>query len=104
MALKRIPVPTDVLLREDGKVIRLIWQDGSQTELTSFDLRAACPCAQCIDEMTGAKILKRENVSKDVAAAACGRVGRYALQFEWSDGHSAGIFHFPHLRELCPKT
>jgi DUF971 family protein len=28
-------------------------------------------------------------------------VGRYAIQFHWSDGHSTGIYTFEHLRELC---
>jgi DUF971 family protein len=29
-------------------------------------------------------------------------VGRYAIRFHWSDGHSTGIYTFEHLRELCP--
>ena len=27
-------------------------------------------------------------------------VGRYALQIDWSDGHSTGIYPFARLREL----
>lgn len=30
------------------------------------------------------------------------RVGSYALQFFWSDGHSAGIYHWDLLRQACP--
>jgi DUF971 family protein len=29
-------------------------------------------------------------------------VGRYAIRFHWSDGHSTGIYTFEQLRELCP--
>jgi DUF971 family protein len=28
-------------------------------------------------------------------------VGRYAVQFTWSDGHHEGIYAFDMLRELC---
>ncbi len=29
-------------------------------------------------------------------------VGRYAIQFFWSDRHDTGIFAFDFLREICP--
>jgi DUF971 family protein len=28
-------------------------------------------------------------------------VGRYAVQIDWSDGHSTGMYHFDRLRDLC---
>jgi DUF971 family protein len=28
-------------------------------------------------------------------------VGRYALQFKWSDGHDTGIYSYKLLRGLC---
>jgi DUF971 family protein len=28
-------------------------------------------------------------------------VGRYALNFQWSDGHAEGIYTFDFLRQLC---
>jgi DUF971 family protein len=30
------------------------------------------------------------------------RVGNYALQIIWQDGHRAGIYSWDYLRELCP--
>jgi DUF971 family protein len=29
-------------------------------------------------------------------------VGGYAVQIHWNDGHSAGIYSWEHLREICP--
>jgi DUF971 family protein len=29
-------------------------------------------------------------------------VGRYAVQFTFSDGHATGIYSFEHLRKICP--
>jgi DUF971 family protein len=28
-------------------------------------------------------------------------VGRYALQFNWADGHSSGIYSWEYLRRMC---
>ena len=37
--------------------------------------------------------------AKPVRAEA---VGRYAIRFDWSDGHMHGIYSWELLRELCP--
>jgi DUF971 family protein len=29
-------------------------------------------------------------------------VGHYAVQFDFNDGHSTGIFSFEYLRQICP--
>jgi DUF971 family protein len=41
-------------------------------------------------------------VPEDVYPTAIEYVGRYALQFFWSDGHSTGFFPFDMLRRICP--
>jgi ATP-binding protein involved in chromosome partitioning len=53
-----------------------------------------------VDEMTGVRTLRPEAVDEGVYPTAIHYVGRYALQFVWSDGHSTGIYTFPYLREL----
>ncbi len=30
-------------------------------------------------------------------------VGRYALNFRWSDGHETGIYSFQYLRDICEQ-
>ena len=104
MALKRIPIPVKVDLLEDGRRIEVTWQDGQVTPFAAFDLRAECPCAQCVDEMTGKRTLNRDDVNPEVAATSHGRVGRYALQFQWSDGHSTGIYTYERLRDWESET
>lgn len=63
-------------------------------------LRLLCPCAGCVDEMTGIRTLLADNVDESVYPTAIHYVGRYAIQPVWSDGHSTGIFTFEYLREL----
>lgn len=102
MGLKRIPIPVNIDLEDGGRTIQLVWQDGRVTRIAAFDLRAGCPCAGCVDEMTGVRTLKRENVDPGVMATTCGRVGRYALQIQWSDGHNTGIYTYERLRDWSP--
>jgi DUF971 family protein len=104
MALKQIPIPVKVDLLEDGRRIEVTWQDGQVTPFAAFDLRAECPCAQCVDEMTGIRTLNRDDVNPEVGATSHGRVGRYALQFQWSDGHSTGIYTYERLRGREPEN
>lgn len=98
MTLKRIPVPTRIDLEDDGRRIVLVWPDGRTTEHAAFDLRAGCPCALCVDEVTGVRILDRSGVDPEVRAESANRIGRYAVQFRWSDGHSTGIYAYERLQ------
>lgn len=98
MALKRIPVPTRIDLADEGKRVVLSWPDGRVTDHAAFELRAECPCAVCVDELTGKRTLSREQVDRGVRALDYGRIGRYAVQFRWSDGHTTGIYAYERLR------
>jgi DUF971 family protein len=84
----------------DGSRLRIEWGDGAAAELEPRTLRLLCPCAGCVDEMTGVRTLRPEAVDEAVYPTAIHYVGRYALQFVWSDGHSTGIYTFEYLREL----
>lgn len=64
------------------------------------DLRFACPCASCVDEITGKRTLKRESVREDVRPLKVEPVGRYAVAIRWSDGHSTGMYSFDRLYDL----
>jgi DUF971 family protein len=93
--------PGEVGPSEDGMRLRIQWQDGHVSEYEPRYLRTACRCAGCVDEMTGRPILRPDSVPEDVHPLAINYVGRYALQFQWSDGHDTGIFPFRYLRDLC---
>ena len=92
--------PLEVGPTEDGTRLRIAWEDGQVSEYGPRTLRLRCPCAGCVDEMTGERILTPGMVPEDVHPTAIHYVGRYALQFEWSDGHSTGIYPFEFLRKL----
>jgi ATP-binding protein involved in chromosome partitioning len=93
------PAPQRIELRSRQE-LHVHWSDGKDSALKTFDLRLACPCAACVDELTGARRLDPATVSKDVWPQEISPVGRYALNFRWSDGHSSGIYTFDLLRLL----
>lgn len=83
-----------------GESLRLTWADGSERTLPFRYLRQNCPCALCKDEWTGKRLLDPASVPADLKAERADVVGHYALQFLFSDGHSAGVFTFELLKKL----
>jgi DUF971 family protein len=94
--------PVHVGPSDDETRLVIEWRDGHRSEYQPRALRLACPCAGCVEEMTGRPLLEPRRVPADVYPTAIRWVGRYALGFEWSDRHSTGIYPFELLRELCP--
>jgi ATP-binding protein involved in chromosome partitioning len=80
--------------------LRIRWSDGVESLYAVRQLRLACRCAHCIEEMTGRPLLDPSGVPPDVRPLRIRPVGRYALQFDWSDGHDTGIYSFEYLRQL----
>ncbi len=88
-------------IQHDGATIRVVWKDGSHTEVDAYTLRTQCPCALCVDENTGKKILNVREVPLSIKANDVRPVGRYGLMVDFSDGHNKGIYRFQLLRELA---
>jgi DUF971 family protein len=102
------PAKVRVLITE-GKGLEIDWSDGHQSAWTFAWLREACPCATCNDERT--KSGRKPGQPKQTELlpmftppprpASAHAVGRYALQFNWLDGHSSGIYSWDYLRRVC---
>lgn len=96
-------VPAEIGPTEDESRLRIAWKDGVVSEYIPRYLRLLCPCAGCVDEMTGVRTLTPAMVDDGVYPTAIHYVGRYALQCVWSDGHSTGIYTFEYLREIWDR-
>lgn len=92
--------PREIGPTPDGARLAIEWGDGVRSEYPPRALRLRCPCARCVDEMTGIRILTPEQVPEGIYPTAIHYVGRYALKFVWSDGHDTGIYPFDFLRAL----
>ncbi len=91
------------IMQDGDAALRITWADGRACRYTAALLRRLCPCAQCVNEWTGQRILNPASVSEVLAIRDVAIVGRYALNFKWSDGHETGIYSFRYLREVCEK-
>ncbi len=83
-----------------NREVGIVWDDGREDYLPARALRLACPCAGCVDEITGKRTLDPGRVASDVAVDSYEFVGNYALAFRFSDGHQTGIFSYTLLRDL----
>ncbi len=95
--------PTQIIEESDCEV-SIKWSDDAETHYSAAQLRRACPCASCVNEWTGEKMLRDESVSDDLKFDHISIVGRYALNFHFTDGHDTGIFSFDFLRKLSRQA
>ncbi|MEE8584699.1 MAG: DUF971 domain-containing protein [Acidobacteriota bacterium] len=101
MALEETPVPAEIG-RAGEHDIRIEWRDGHHSVYPARMLRQKCPCAMCVDELTGVRTLDQASVPQTIAPQSLELVGRYAIRVYWNDQHSSGIYTFKLLRRLCP--
>jgi DUF971 family protein len=95
------PLPVSVTRRDDGVLIE--WDGAGHRALyPARPLRLGCPCAECIEEMSGRPLLDPAAVPADIRPLELGLVGAYGLRIRWSDGHDTGIYTFDRLRRDCP--
>ncbi len=90
-----------------GLGVDIIWEDGHSSHYDFAYLRDQCPCATCNDERekkqtmggigTALPLFKPKAKARQAKA-----VGNYAIHFDFSDGHSTGIYSFDYLRTVCP--
>ncbi|MBU2512958.1 DUF971 domain-containing protein [bacterium] len=85
----------------DGKM-NIIWQDNTHSIYDYWELRTSCPCADCVDEITGEKTLDDSTIDKDIHPVQSAYIGNYALEILWSDNHDTGIYTFENLRDRYP--
>ncbi|QQS33057.1 MAG: DUF971 domain-containing protein [Acidobacteriota bacterium] len=88
------------IIEENESEISIEWSDGRETRYAAPRLRRSCPCAGCVNEWTGEKMLDESSIPDDINFNSISMVGRYALNFHFSDGHDTGIFSFNYLWEL----
>jgi DUF971 family protein len=97
--------PTD--LQPVGNELAIRWEDGNESYIRLDVLRRRCPCAGCRGEVD---ILGQVHGggAQSVSPAAFQlrqliRVGGYAVQPVWADGHATGLYTFDYLRQIAER-
>jgi prepilin-type processing-associated H-X9-DG protein len=99
----------------NGAGVDVTWADGHASHYDFEYMRKECPCATCNDERIKKNDSKFAAPSSPIPnsaalpmfkpktrARAAKAVGNYALQIDFTDGHTAGIYSFDYLRRICP--
>lgn len=92
------PQPRKITRSDPGR-IEFEWDTGERTVLTTVELRSICPCATCVDELSGVRRHDPRTVPEGLQHAEVRLVGNYAITMSFSDGHATGIYTFPMLYE-----
>ncbi|KRX09559.1 P-loop containing nucleoside triphosphate hydrolase [Pseudocohnilembus persalinus] len=80
---------------EGNKQIIVVKQGNEiMKKIDAWELRRSCQCASCVDEFTGKKIIKDNEIEKDVQAFEIQQTGNYAVTVQWSDGHNTSIYPY----------
>ena len=95
--------PADI--QQIGEELAIKWDDGSESFISLERLRRCCPCAGCKGEMDVMGNLYK-GPEKPLSSAAfrllrIERVGTYAVQPVWADGHATGIYSFDYLKRVA---
>ena len=90
--------------RHGAHDIQIRWSSGEEAVYPARFLRGQCPCATCVDEITGRRIVGESVLPILVYPTKIEPVGRYAIQIFWSDGHSTGIYTWERLYDLLPHA
>ncbi len=90
--------PQSIEINEKNEFL-VAWP-GVLSVIPALRLRDACPCAGCIEEGTGRKLLDTASIPADIRPLEVRPVGSYAVQIRWSDGHGSGIYSWETLRRI----
>ncbi len=96
--------PKDIWLKRADGILEVTWRDEEPRHFRIKQLRCACACAGCVNEMTGVRTLDVNTVREDIAITDMQLVGNYAVKFDFSDGHNTGIYSWDRLYEMKNAT
>jgi DUF971 family protein len=90
--------PSEIRLKDSGRLLVVNYQDGSAFDLSAEYLRVMSPSA----EVQGHTEAERKTIGgkRQVAIIGVEPVGTYAVRFTFDDLHSTGIFSWDYLYQL----
>ena len=92
------PIPTEIKLHQQSKVMEISFDDGSNFTLPYEYLRVCSPSAEVRGHGPGQETLQTGKRNVDITAVE--PVGNYAIKPVFSDGHDSGLFSWDTLYDL----
>ena len=95
------PIPTEIKLHQQSKVMEVAFNDGSRFNLPYEYLRVFSPSAEVRGHGPGQEVLQVGK--KNIEIKAIEPVGQYAVVLVFSDNHDSGIYSWDYLYDLGAK-
>jgi DUF971 family protein len=95
---KHTPVPTEIKLHKQSKLLEVSFADGASFKLPFEYLRVHSPSAEVRGHGPGQETLQTGKLAVDITDLRA--VGNYAIQPTFSDGHDSGIYSWDLLYDL----
>lgn len=93
-----VPVPTEIRLRTESRLLVVAFADGKRFELPCEYLRVYSPSAEVRGHGIGQEVLVLGK--EQVGIKAIEPVGQYAVRLIFDDGHDTGLYTWKYLYEL----
>lgn len=93
-----MPNPTEIRYDRNGKLLAILFEDGSRFELPAEFLRVESPSAEVRGHSPDQRVLVTGK--RHVGINRILPVGHYAVRLEFDDGHDSGIYSWTYLFEL----
>jgi DUF971 family protein len=95
---KDTPIPTDIRLHQQSRLLELVYDSGERFELSYEYLRVFTPSAEARGHGPGQETL--QTGKRNVAIERIEPVGTYALRLVFDDGHDSGLYSWDLLYNL----
>ena len=86
--------------QRDETSFSIEWTDETVSFFHFSELQKFCPCAGCIDKLSGERLSHLKYIPEELTAKQIEGVGSYAIRFQFVSGCSNGIYTFPFLKSL----
>src|SRR5689334_11914221 len=90
----------EVRVTGERQTLEISWEGGNWSRYRAGQLRQACRCAECMRARIDGAFAPPEAV----AIAKVDPIGSYAINVQFSDGHSRGIYPWSYLREIAAQA
>lgn len=95
---KQTPIPTEIKLHKQSKLLEIAFDDGSRFSLPFEFLRVFSPSAEVRGHGPGQETLQVGKKYVDITAVE--PVGHYAVVLMFDDGHDSGIYSWDYFYDL----